>query len=262
MSGRLSAECGELLHDDTGQISLTVSIVIPVLDDAQALTALLGDLSPARSEDVKSTLKTGRSEPAGEAAALEIIVVDGGSRDHSLEVGRRAGVRILECCRSRGLQLDAGAQAAIGAWLWFLHADCRISPAVIAETGRLSQRDPGWGRFDVRLPQAPLLRLIAAMMNWRSACTGICTGDQGIFVHRDLLNAIGGVPRQPLMEDIELSKRLKRLARPLRMRTPIQVSARRWQTRGVLKTILFMWWLRIRYLCGAVPERLARQYYG
>ena len=239
---------------------MTVSIVIPVLDDAEALAALLGDLRLADSVYAESAIGRGHADRG--PGAPEIIVVDGGSRDSSFQVGERAGVRVLEHCRGRGLQLDAGARAASGAWLWFLHADCRISPEVIAEIGRLPARDPGWGRFDVRLAGVPLLRLTALTMNWRSACTGICTGDQGMFVHRRLLDTVGGVPRQPLMEDIELSRRLKRLARPLRIRTPIQVSTRRWQARGVLKTILFMWWLRLKYFLGAAPERLAPQDYG
>ena len=241
---------------------MTVSIVIPVLDDAQALAALLGDLRPICFVHAESTREGGLAGSDRDAAEPEIVVVDGGSRDRSLEVARRAGARVLEQHPNRGLQLDTGARAATGVWLWFLHSDSRISPEVIAEIGSLPRRDPGWGRFDVTLAGAPLLRLTAMTMNWRSAWTGICTGDQGIFVHRRLLDAIGGVPRQPLMEDIELCKRLKRLARPVRVRTRIQVSARRWRNRGVLKTILFMWWLRTKYLIGADPERLARQYYG
>ena len=179
-----------------------------------------------------------------------------------MAVARGAGVAVLERCRGRGLQLDEGARAASGTWLWFLHADSGISPEVLDEIDGLSGRAPCWGRFDVRLAQTPLLSLTAMAMNWRSAVTGICTGDQGIFVHRALLDNVGGVPRQRLMEDIELSKRLRRLGRPLRIRTPMQASARRWHSRGVLKTIILMWWLRIRYLCGARPEELDRKYYG
>ncbi len=244
-----------------GCIALTVSIVIPVLNDAAALAMLLRDLRPDRLALARPVGATGNLDGAGVAPPLEIVVVDGGSEDASVAVAKRAGVRVLEHGRGRGAQLDAGARAASGAWLWFLHADSRISREVLAEIGRLSGRRV-WGRFDVKLSGRPLLPVIAMAMNWRSAATGICTGDQGIFVHRSLLDAVGGVPRQPLMEDIELSRRLKRLARPLRIRTPIQTSARRWQTRGVLKTMVLMWWLRIRYRFGAAPERLARRYYG
>ena len=203
-----------------------------------------------------------RTGGARRRPAAEVIVVDGGSRDDSVAVARSAGVLVLERCRGRGRQLDDGARAASGAWLWFLHADSGISAEVLDEIGRLHGRAPGWGRFDVRLANTPLLRLTATLMNLRSAITGICTGDQGIFVHRALLDAIGGVPRQGLMEDIELSKRLRRLGRPLRIRTPIQASARRWRTRGVFRTMMLMWWLRLRYHCGARADELDRRYYG
>ena len=249
------------MGQDTRPSSLTVSIVIPVLDDAAPLRALLETLRPGYAASAQATVGEECADDRQSAFDPEIIVVDGGSRDQSVAVAKSAGARVLHHSRGRGLQLDAGARAASGSWLWFLHADSRLSPEVLAEIDRLDEQAPGWGRFDVQLAQTPLLRLIAAMMNRRSAITGICTGDQGIFVHRSLLDAIGGVPRQRLMEDIELSKRLKRLVRPLRIQTPIQASARRWQTRGVLKTVVFMWWLRICYLFGAAPDRLARRYY-
>lgn len=241
---------------------MSLTIVIPVLDDADALDLLLRDLGSSRLLQAGLSVRQVEEYPDKGCVGTEIVVVDGGSSDASVAVAERAGVRVLRHCRGRGHQLDAGARAATGSWLWFLHADSGISREVLAEVGRLSDQAPGWGRFDVRLPEPRLLRLVALAMNWRSAITGICTGDQGVFVHRSLLEAVGGVPRQPLMEDIELSKRLKRLARPIRNRAVIRVSTRRWQAQGVLNTILLMWWLRIRYLFGAAPERLARRYHG
>lgn len=241
---------------------MTVSIVIPVLDDGTRLERLLRDLGRHRPAQVGTEPAVGCPDGAGTRRAPEIIVVDGGSRDDSVGVAERAGARVLLRRRGRGLQLDEGAQAASGQWLWFLHADSGISPEALDEIEALRGRAPCWGRFDVRLTGAPLLSLTATLMNWRSAISGICTGDQGMFVHRALLDAIGGVPRQPLLEDIELSKRLRRFGRPLRIRTPIRTSARRWRTHGVLKTMVLMWWLRIRYFCGAAPDRLDRQYYG
>ena len=169
---------------------------------------------------------------------------------------------MLERCRGRGLQLDEGARAASGRWLWFLHADTGITREALQEIAGLAGHSPCWGRFDVRLANTPVLNLTATAMNWRSAVTGICTGDQGIFVHRSLLEAIGGVPRQPLMEDIELSRRLRRIGRPLRLCTPLRASARRWHAHGAFRTMMLMWWLRARYLCGASPEELDRRYYG
>ena len=260
-------------------LSMRISVVVPVLNDAAALAGLLGDLA---------------------GSGLEIVVADGGSRDGSPALAARQGARVVSCKPGRGRQLDEGARAAGGDWLWFLHADSRVSAAALAEIAGLPGQPPGWGRFDVQLDgsgpnsairmhgadagragqaTAPgamfgkagngcgrlakmLLRMVAALMNRRSALTGICTGDQGIFVHRALLDAVAGMPRQPLMEDIELSRRLRRLARPQRLRGPLRASARRWLSRGPVRTILSMWAFRLRYWLGASPERLAREYYG
>ena len=218
-----------------------LSVVVPVLDDAPALRSLL------------DALKGGN---------LEVIVVDGGSRDGSAEAAEQAGARVVHSPASRGLQLDRGYRAASGDWIWMLHADATLSSANLAEAAELTAAKPGWGCFDVRLDGEPVLTLVAWLMNRRSALTGICTGDQGLFAHRQLLDAIGGVPRQPLMEDIELSKRLRRLAKPMRAKTPLGASGRRWQRDGAVRTIAAMWWLRARYALGASAEGLYRQYYG
>lgn len=221
----------------------SASVVVPVLDDADGLAALLPDL---------------RRDPA-----LEIVVVDGGSRDGSLAVARAGADFALEAPRSRGGQLRRGAEAASGEWLWLLHADSRVSEAVLDAFAAVRQGGPGWGWFRVRLdgPQ-PLLRVVEWMMCRRATWTGIATGDQGIFVHRRLLEAVGGVPGQPLMEDVELCRRLRRLARPRPVSAAIATSARRWQRNGVLRTIAAMWWLRLGYFAGADPEALRRRYYG
>ena len=119
-----------------------------------------------------------------------------------------------------------------------------------------------WGRFDVRLaPSSPTLRLVAWMMNRRSRLTGICTGDQALFVRRELFNRLGGYAAIPLMEDIELSKRLKRISPPACIRQPLTTSSRRWQTQGVLRTIVLMWWLRLQYWAGVSPAKLVKKYY-
>ena len=227
--------------------SSSVSIVVPVLNDAAALRTLLDAL---------------------DGTSFEVIVVDGGSRDRSAVVGKEAGARIIRSEASRGLQLDRGCRAASGDWIWMLHADAAPSPANLAEAADWSAAAPGWGCFDVCLDGGDgghggtVLPMVAWLMNRRSALTGICTGDQGLYVHRQLLDAIGGVPRQPLMEDIELSKRLRRLARPLRAKTPLGASGRRWQRHGTAQTILAMWRLRARYALGASADSLYRRYYG
>jgi hypothetical protein len=157
--------------------------------------------------------------------------------------------------------LAAGVARAHGAWIWLLHADSR---GVAGGLRWLLAREvePCWGRFNIALADAsPSLRLVGFMMNLRSRLTGICTGDQGIFVHSRLLAACGGVPQQQLMEDIELCRRLKRLARPEVPPQTLITSSRRWRQRGVLRTVLQMWQLRLRYWLGAAPEVLAREYY-
>ena len=219
----------------------SVTIVVPVLNDAPALGTLLDAL---------------------DGANFEVIVVDGGSDDPSAEVAEQAGARVIRSRASRGLQLDRGFRAASRDWIWMLHADAVPSPANIAEAAAWPSASPGWGCFGVRLDDGPTLQVVAWLMNRRSALTRICTGDQGLFAHRQLLDAIGGVPRQPLMEDIELSKRLRRLSRPLRAHTALSASGRRWQRHGAARTIATMWWLRARYALGASPDRLYRRYHG
>ena len=219
---------------------MTVSAVVPVLNDAGSLRRLIADL---------------RADPS-----LEIVVIDGGSDDDSDAVAQtadRAGVSE----RGRGRQLRAGAALASGDWLWFLHADTRISPAALAALKALGTT-PAWGFFVVCLDsRRAALRVVETAMNCRTAATGIATGDHGIFVHRRLLDAIGGVPEQALLEDVEMCKRLRRLAKPLRCRTHIETSARRWEQHGIVATVITMWQLRLRYFLGADPELLARRYY-
>jgi len=223
-----------------------LSVVIPVRNDAANLSALLDEL-------------------AGTDAALEIIVADSGSDDGSADVARRAGARLIGSPPGRGQQLAAGCAAAGGRWLWLLHADSRgVSPALAYLERLAATGDQGdcWGRFEVVFqPSSVGLAVVARMMAWRSRLTGICTGDQGLFVRRDVLARVGGVPAQPLMEDIELSGRLRRLARPLCPRIALTTSSRRWQRDGLVPTILRMWAFRLRYWLGADPQRLARSYY-
>ena len=220
---------------------MAVSAVVPVLNDAEDLDRLLADL---------------RGVPD-----LEVVVVDGGSDDRSVDVAESADV-LVTSPPGRGQQIRAGVDHASGEWLWFLHADSRVSRALItALYDRMA--GPGWGFCRVRLngPGWPL-RVVETAMNWRSGITGIATGDQGIFVHRRLLEGIGGVPSLPLMEDIECCRRLRRLARPHRLEPPLVTSARRWQRDGTMRTVLLMWWLRLRYWAGADAADLARRYYA
>ncbi|MCY3623807.1 MAG: TIGR04283 family arsenosugar biosynthesis glycosyltransferase [Gammaproteobacteria bacterium] len=216
-----------------------ISVVVPVLNDAVHLRRLIDDL---HDTDV------------------EIVVVDGGSDDDSMSVAK--GARVVTAPRGRGTQMAAGAGIANGEWLWFMHADTRLSQRVVpALVDRLEK--PRWGFFSVRLDgESWPYRMIEKTMSWRAAASGIATGDQGIFVHRELLDAVGGIPRQPLLEDVELCRRLRRLAKPIVVPEPLLASSRRWERDGIARTILVMWWLRFRYFAGANPESLAKAYYG
>ncbi|WP_445398299.1 TIGR04283 family arsenosugar biosynthesis glycosyltransferase [Zobellella sp. An-6] len=220
---------------------MTCSIIMPVLNEAAILPRTLAALPPG----------------GGQA---EVILVDGGSTDESAALARRAGVRVVTSAPGRARQMNAGAAEARGELLLFLHADTRLPPGVLSTVEQaLSRRH--WGRFDITISgRHPLLKLVAALVNLRSRLTGIATGDQAIFVRRSSFERIGGFPDQPLMEDIELSKRLKRLGRPACLRHKAHTSGRRWESRGLFRTIWLMWRLRFAYWRGADPALLAKAY--
>lgn len=223
---------------------MKLSIVVPVLNEAETLPALLARLVPLR------------------ACGTEIIVVDGGSRDDSPSLVARANVALIRSPAGRARQMNAGAARASGDALLFLHADTALP--VLADRIILAALTAGpqsWGRFDVRIAgRSPMLRVVAAMMNLRSRLTGIATGDQAIFVTRKAFDAVGGFPDLPLMEDIELSRRLKAVSPPICLRQRVPTSGRRWETRGVWRTIFLMWRLRFAWWRGEPAERLARRY--
>ena len=219
-----------------------LAIVVPMLDEAATLPALLVHLAGWR------------------ARGCEVVLVDGGSRDDSVEMARAAGFRVLIAERGRARQMNAGAQACGRALLLFLHADTRLPEAADAMVcAALAVQ--AWGRFDVHIDGRPrMLRVVAALMNLRSRLSGIATGDQAIFVRREVFEAAGGFPDQPLMEDIELSRRLLRVSRPACLRARVRTSGRRWEQRGVWRTIALMWRLRWAYWRGVPAERLAEAY--
>jgi rSAM/selenodomain-associated transferase 2 len=227
-------------------VSPRLSIIVPTLDEAAGIGAALAALQPLR------------------AAGYEVIVVDGGSRDGTPDAARPLADRVLGAARGRANQMNAGAGAAAGDVLLFLHADTRLPPgADRAVLDGLAASSARWGRFDVRIEgRHPLLHLVAWLMNRRSRLTGIATGDQAIFIARDAFVAVGGFPPLALMEDVALSKRLKRVSPPLCLASRAVTSGRRWESRGVVRTIVLMWWLRLAYFLGASPERLRRIYYG
>jgi len=193
-----------------------------------------------------------------------VIVVDGGSRDDSAMRARAWADQVLSAPRGRARQMNAGAAAARGDILIFLHADCALpASADHLIVDGLSRERKGWGRFDVDISgHHMLLPVIATLMNMRSRLTGIATGDQGMFVTRTLFEAAGRFPDIALMEDVALSKRLKRFSAPLCLRHRIAASSRRWERHGVLRTMFLMWKLRLSYWLGADPDQLALRYYA
>ena len=222
-----------------------LSIIIPVLNDAEPLRALLEHL-----QTVYGALNH----------RVQVIVVDGGSSDEGPVMAARLGANVEQVPPGRGLQLNAAFRLARADLIWMLHADSRPAPAACDWLARY--RTIGWGRFDVAFEDAGLeMRLVAALMNRRSRLTGICTGDQGIFAHRRLLERIGGIPEQPLMEDVELSRCLAHLCAPVCPAFTVTTSARRWRQKGWLITVLGMWWFRFQYWTGVSPEVLARRYH-
>jgi len=223
---------------------MQLSVIIPCLNEAHQIAELLESLQPLRSH------------------GAEIIVVDGGSADATLAIARTRADRAIAAARGRAAQMNAGAAAATGDVLLFLHADTRLpddADALIA--GGLAQTQRIWGRFDVRIAGThPMLRVIAAVMNARSRWTGIATGDQAMFATRAAFDGAGRYADIPLMEDIALSKGLKRLGAPLCLRARVTTSGRRWEQHGVLRTMALMWRLRLAYALGADPRQLATRY--
>ena len=219
-----------------------ISIVIPVLNEASRIVATLTALAPLRAQ------------------GAELIVVDGGSSDDTAALCKGLADAVLSAPRGRALQMNAAARAASGAVLLFLHADTRLPDDALTQIAQAVQTQP-WGRFDVRIAgRSPILPVVAALMNTRSRLTGIATGDQALFVRRDAFDAVGGFPAQPLMEDIELCKRLRRLGQPACLRAKVVTSGRRWDSRGAWRTIGLMWRLRLLYWLGVPAERLAAAY--
>jgi rSAM/selenodomain-associated transferase 2 len=221
-----------------------LSIIVPVLNEGESITDALDALADLR------------------ALGVEVIVVDGGSRDATLLRARTRADRVISAPRGRALQMNAGAEKACGDVLLFLHADTRLpADADHIVLNGLARSGRAWGRFDVKIDgDSPLLVAVAWLMNIRSRLTGIATGDQAIFARCDAFRSIGGFPAIALMEDIALSKRLKRVSRPLCLRACAVTSGRRWDKNGVVSTVLLMWRLRLAYFLGADPKALARQY--
>jgi len=226
---------------------MRLAIIVPVLNEARGIEAALARLAGLR------------------ARGARVIVVDGGSGDDTVRRAAPLADRVIEAPRGRALQMNAGARAPEAGdadVLLFLHADTTLPPdadRIIFRT--LANSDRCWGRFDVSIEgRSRWLRLVEALMNWRSRLTGIATGDQAIFLERGAFLALEGFAPIALMEDIELSRRAKRISPPLALAARVTTSGRRWERHGVWRTILLMWRLRLAYFFGADPVELARRF--
>lgn len=231
-----------------------MAVILPVFNESENLGRVLPELLEHQQFD-------------------EIIVVDGGSTDASVEIVCRfmsavtsesaAPPILIQSARGRARQMRAGAGAATADILLFLHADCVLPPDAAGSIREAVGRGRLWGRFDVRLSGRHfLLRVVERLMNWRARLTGISTGDQGLYVRRDVYDMLGGFAPLALMEDIEFCRRLKWVGKPARLPGAVVASSRRWENEGIVRTILLMWCLRLLYWLGVSPARLARWYRG
>jgi rSAM/selenodomain-associated transferase 2 len=222
---------------------MRVSIVIPVLNESAHIETCLRNLQLFRAE------------------GHEIIVVDGGSRDDTVARAGNLADSVIQAPRGRANQMNAGLAIAKGDVVLFLHVDTTLPENACVLVQKALGMIGLWGRFDVRLSgRGPAFRVIEFFMNRRSRLTGIATGDQAIFVRSEVLRKHGGYSNIPLMEDIDLSRRLKHLARPACLRQRVTTSSRRWEQGGVLRTVLLMWRLRFAYWRGVEPAKLAALY--
>ena len=228
---------------DSRAYGRALRIVMPVLNEGSTLAARLKALAPLRSRGV------------------ELVVVDGGSTDTTWAIASALVDHMLPAPRGRASQMNAGAKDATTDALVFLHADTQLPEGADLLIAHALRAGHHWGRFDVRIDGTrTALRLVARLMNLRSRLTGIATGDQAMFVRRSVFESLGGFADQPLMEDVELSTRLRLQSAPACIQTPVITSARRWEQHGVWRTIALMWWLRAACFFGANTAALARWY--
>ncbi len=220
---------------------IDLTVVVPILDDDLQLKELLTKLSGTFSE---------------------IVIIDGGESEFARQLAEYHGAVYSRCCPSRGRQIAKGVDVASKEVIWVLHVDSYNLDHPISRLKEICEsRLSIWGRFDVEMPR---LRFVPRFMNMRSRLTKICTGDQGMFFSKKLIEEIGGFPLQSLMEDVEASRCLKKMFPDafVACREKLGASDRRWLSKGLVRTIFHMWWYRILYFFGVSPSTLYRKYYG
>jgi len=226
--------------DRTSIQVVTTTVIIPVLNEAPHIEEVLAPL-----------------------VETDVIVVDGGSTDSTLTILAGCYVKVIQAQKGRARQMNAGADEATGDILIFLHADTRLPEGWQNDLQDFSDSKKVWGRFNVQFDETtPAFSVIAFMMNWRSRLTGICTGDQAIFIRRPVFDKLNGFADILLMEDIDISRRLRRESWPYCVPGKATTSARRWRARGLIRTILHMWWYRLQYFFGVSSEKLVKSYYS
>lgn len=239
LANALAAQRANGGHD----VRPALCIILPVLNEAPILEERLRALQAMRKRGAR------------------VVVVDGGSDDDTLSIARQHADLAFPAPRGRASQMNAGAAACPADILLFLHVDTQLPPSADAMVARAMRGPRQWGRFDVRLDsRRPALRLVEALMNVRSRWTSIATGDQALFVRYAAFQEVGGFPDIPLMEDIVMSTRLKKLSPPACLRQRVITSARRWERHGIWRTVLLMWRLRLAFFFGADPNKLAVRY--
>ncbi|MFK7732002.1 MAG: TIGR04283 family arsenosugar biosynthesis glycosyltransferase [Pseudomonadales bacterium] len=227
---------------------MLISIIIPVLNEEKRLAALINYLRELADKQLPP---------------LEIIVVDGGSTDASLSIAADLADDVAKTLACRAAQMNEGARLASGDVLVFLHADSWPANNLFSQCGQLIGSNRLWCFSKVRLDdEAFVFRVIEWFMNTRSTMSGIATGDQTVCVKSSTFDQLNGYADIPLMEDIELSRRLKRVSRPIVFDERVVCSTRKWRKNGVIKTVLMMWLLRAGYFLGTSPARLHAIYYG
>jgi len=224
-------------------MKIKLSIIIPTLNEADQIEQHLCNLQTLRQQ------------------GHEVIVVDGGSSDNTVSLVSPLCDKVCHSKKSRSLQMNCGANSAIGECLVFLHADTVLPDNILEYFLNIKNIESKWGRFDISLSgQNWLFRIIESCMNSRSSLTGIVTGDQVVFIGKKLFNRVGGYPEIALMEDIAISSLLIKISAPIRIREKVISSSRRWEANGIVKTIIKMWVLRLLYFFNYDTNKLAKFY--